>query len=331
MGWNLGTSLLQPLGLTQSAVRIGPGYVGRAILRSFGSLVGINDAVKDMHEKSIFMRLRAKTMNREINEIRNKIGRTSMGSRLKDPLDNSFFYLIAKAQLLADVPTWLGAYDKAQAENASEEDSIARADQAVIDSQGSGHIKDLADVQRGGPLKKIWTNFMSYFQTTFNLTADSFTRTKFNSPSSVMHLGVDLLLLYSLPIVLEEYVRKALIQGECDDGRDFECMLTKIGLDHLAYGIGGILFAREFGGLVQGFADYDGPAGARVFKDVGQFVNQAMQGEADDKFYLSALKAGGIALHFPAGAMQKFITGYLDLQSGKTDKVTAPLFGYSKK
>jgi hypothetical protein len=239
--------------------------------------------------------------------------------------------LIAKAQLLADVPTWLGAYDKAQAENASEEDSIARADQAVIDSQGSGHIKDLADVQRGGPLKKLWTNFMSYFQTTFNLTADSFTRTKFKSPSSVLHLGVDLFLLYSLPIVLEEYVRKALIQGECDDGRDFDCMLTKIGLDHLAYGIGGILFAREFGGLVQGFADYDGPAGARVFQDVGKFANQAMQGELDESFWKSAGKVLGLVSHLPAAQIEKTITGYLDLQSGKTDKVTAPLFGYSKQ
>jgi hypothetical protein len=38
----------------------------------------------------------------------------------------------------------------------------------VIDSQGGGQIKDLASVQRGGPMLKLWTNFYSIFNVTFN-------------------------------------------------------------------------------------------------------------------------------------------------------------------
>jgi hypothetical protein len=277
------------------------------------------------------MRMRSKTMNREINEIRNTLGSAGMFSKGRSHLDDSYFYLIGKAQLIADIPSWMGAYEKAQAENATEEESVARADQAVIDSQGSGHIKDLADVQRGGPMKKLWTNFMSYFQTTFNLTADSFTRTKFNNVGSVMRLGVDMFLLYTVPILMEEYIRGALLKGECDSGKDVMCMVEKIGRDHISYAVGGVLFLRELGGAIQGFSGYEGPAGARVFTDIGNLAKQIGQGKADEAFWKAANKMGGAIFHYPAAQMEKTVTGYLDLQAGKTDKITAPLFGYSKQ
>ena len=64
---------------------------------------------------------------------------------------------------MVDTPTWIGAYRKAEAEGAvvqledgSIDDSkaVAMADQAVIDSRGSGMTKDLAGIERGGELAK---------------------------------------------------------------------------------------------------------------------------------------------------------------------------------
>jgi len=331
MGWNLGTSLLQPLGLTQSMVRVGPIYVAKAMLRFFSGAAAMDGTVKFMYEHSSFMRLRGKTMNREINEIRNKIAGTGFVSKVRGPIDDTFFYLIAKAQLMADIPTWLGAYEKAQAENASEQDSIAMADQAVIDSQGSGHIKDLASIQRGGPLKKLWTNFMSYFQTTYNLSTDSIKGTNFKSPTSIARLGVDFLLLYTFPILIEEYVRGALLRGECDDGKDWACMRDKIVRDHIAYPLSGIFIGREFVGMAQGFSQYQGPAGMRGIAEAGKFATQVGQMENDEKLWKAANKTGGVFFHWPAVQVERLIWGSLDLAEGKTDKVTAPLFGYSKQ
>jgi hypothetical protein len=331
MGWNLGTSLLQPLGLTQSMVRVGPIYVAKAMLRFFSGAATMDGTVKFMYEHSSFMRLRGKTMNREINEIRNKIAGTGFVSKARGPIDDTFFYLIAKAQLMADIPTWLGAYEKAQAENASEQDAIAMADQAVIDSQGSGHIKDLASIQRGGPLKKLWTNFMSYFQTTYNLSTDSIKGTNFKSPTSIARLGVDFLLLYTIPILIEEYVRGALLRGECDDGKDWACMREKIVRDHIAYPLSGIFIGREFVGMAQGFSQYQGPAGMRGIAELSKFATQVGQMENDEKLWKAANKTGGVFFHWPAVQVERVIWGSLDLAEGKTDKVTAPLFGYSKQ
>ena len=248
---------------------------------------------------------------------------------LKAGLEDSYFYLIAKMQLVADAPTWMAAYETAQSENMDEPTSIAKADQAVIDSQGSGHIKDLANVQRGSPIKKLFTNFMSYFQTTFNLTADSWARTNFRSASSVAHLGVDMIMLYTIPILLEEFVRGALIKGECDGGDDWVCMRDKIIRDHIAYPLSGIIFARELNAIIQGW-DYEGPAGTRIYNEIGKLTKQVGQGELDAAFWKAANKTLGIWFHYPALQIERVVDGFVALEEGDTEKVTAPLFGYAK-
>jgi hypothetical protein len=52
----------------------------------FGDAASLESSVKKIHAKSDFMRLRAKTMQREINEIRNKVA----GKDSK--LEASYFY-----------------------------------------------------------------------------------------------------------------------------------------------------------------------------------------------------------------------------------------------
>jgi hypothetical protein len=170
LGYSFTTSLLQPFGVANSVARIGFRWVG----------VGISSWLKNplhtvelVHGKSNFMRLRHKTMMREINEIQNRLGGEGKvahwtdaalekvsGDRVtRQGIANSFFWMIGRAQMVADIPTWVGAYEKALEEQTDEATAIARADQAVLDSQGGGQIKDLAKYQRGAPLLKLFTNF----------------------------------------------------------------------------------------------------------------------------------------------------------------------------
>lgn len=41
-----------------------------------------------------------------------------------------------------------------------------------LDAQRGGQLKDLAAIQRGGELQKLWTKFYSFFNTTYNLAAE---------------------------------------------------------------------------------------------------------------------------------------------------------------
>ncbi len=317
LGFNLSTAMLQPLGLTQSMVRVGPKWVAKGIGRWLGDAARMQNTTKWIYERSDFMRLRSKTQLREVNEIRNAM--TLRGATI-GALDGSYFYMIAKMQMVADIPTWVGAYEKAMAENGQDEDrAVAIADQAVIDAQGSGQMKDLAQVQRGGPLMKLFTNFYSFFSTTFNLAAESAGRTNFRNPYDVGLLAVDYMLLFVVPATLSMMVKSAL------RGEDEEELFPDGGVSEVAsYAMGTMIGLRELGSAVQGF-DYAGPAGARFFAEATKLYNQVAEGDLDAAFWRSLNNSAGILLHYPAGQVQKTFEGinaYLDGDAPPTAAIT---------
>lgn len=340
MGWSVMTALQQPFGLTQSMSRIGIKWVGRGLSRWMRDAASMESTAAWITEKSDMMRLRSRTQMREINEIRNQIGLS--GGRISGWIDealshvtdknvrvaiaDSYFWLIYKGQQIADIPTWVGAYEKAMADNHDEATSIALADQAVLDAQGGGQIKDLAGIQRGGPLLKLWTNFYSYFNVTWNNTVESTKRTNFRDPVSVGRLAVDYLLLYALPATLAALMKEAIKGGDDDEDKLF----AKLVRENLSYMAGTLVGLREIGGALQGYAGYEGPAGARFFAAIGKFIKQAQQGEIDSAFLRSINEAAGIVLHYPAGQARRTIEGAAALWEGKTSNPLVLLSGPPK-
>lgn len=343
MGWNLMTSLLQPLGLSQSIVRIGPKWVGRGLARWLRDASGMENSAKWVNEKSEFMRNRARTQMREMNEIRNQVGvntgkfsgwidqamsTVTLDKVNKQAVVDSYFWMIHKAQQIADLPTWMGAYEKALDSKADEATAIALADQAVLDSQGGGQMKDLAGIQRGGPMLKLWTNFYSYFNVTYNLTAEGIARTKWKSPASIGRLAVDFLMLYTLPASLGFMMRNALT-GKDDE--DPDTWRKKLIAENLSYLFGSMVLLRELGGAIQGYAGYKGPAGAGFFAAVGNAVKQVGQGEADAAFWRSLNDTAGILFHYPAGQVKRSTEGFVAMQEGRTRNPMALIVGAPKE
>lgn len=325
LGWRITTSLLQPIGLTQSMVRIGPKWVAKGMAQWFGDAAKMENTVANIYAKSDFMRLRGKTQQREINEIANVVkGKNSA-------IENSYFYMIQKMQMVADVPTWLGQYEKSITNGMNEADAITQADQAVLDAQGGGQIKDLASIQRGGPLMKLFTNFYSFFNTTYNLTRESVGRTDFKSAASVGGLAVDMLLLYTVPAVLGTLLKAAF----SDKDEDEEKLLRKIIADQLNYLFGTVVLAREVGAAVNmalGLpANYSGPAGLRIFGEIANLAKQANQGEADEALFKAAAGTAGVLFHLPSGQVSATLDGIYSLATGKTENPGALLVGSSKQ
>ena len=326
LGWRVTTSLLQPLGLTQTAARIGTKWMLKGIKHWAGDSLRLENSAKQIYAMSDFMRLRAKTMQREINEIRNKV----QGKDSK--LQASYFYLIQKAQLIADIPTWWGAYEKAMAENGMSEDrAIALADQAVLDSQGGGQVKDLAAIQRGGAGKKLFTSFYSFFNTTYNLTAEVVGRTDFKKPRDGAMLVCDLLLLYTIPAAVSTLI-KAALHGDDDQ----EKLLRSLIADQLNYLFGTMVLLREAGAAVQatagaGGVEYTGPVAVRFFAELAKLGKQVQQGEPDEAFWKALNSVAGIIFHYPAGQINSTISGINALADGKTESPGALLVGAPPK
>lgn len=316
LGWNLTTALIQPIGLTQSMVRIGPKWVGRGLARWMRDASTMENTAAWIDGKSDFMRLRGKTLQREISEIRNKV------SGKDSAIEQSFFYLIQKMQRVVDIPTWLGAYEKAMEADPDEARAIALADQAVLDAQGGGQIKDLAGIQRGGPLMKLWTNFYSFFNTTYNLAVERTKATKFNDPLQVGRLAVDYLLLFTVPAAMGAALRTALKPGE-----DWDDLPERAAREHLNYLFGLMVGLRELGSAINGFAGYTGPAGLRFFAEISKLYKEVTDGEVDEAALKALNNVTGILFHYPAGQVQRTVEGAVALVEGDTKNPTALVAG----
>jgi hypothetical protein len=326
LGWNVVTSLMQPIGLTQSMVRIGPQWVGKGLRRWLGTPKSMVDTADWIYSQSDFMRTRAMTMNREINEISNSLTVGVIPHAVRD----SFFYLIQATQKMVDIPTWLGQYEKSMADHGIEADAIAEADQAVIDSQANGQIKDLARIQRGGPLKKMFTTFYSFFSTTYNLAAESKAKTDFSNPWEFGRFLTDMTLLYVLPVILtttlKEAVQRMIGGGDDDD----EALVKHLAADGLSYILGGFIGLREFGSMLSGFQGYEGPAGARFYSEAGKLGKQIQQGEIDAALLRSLNGTGGILFHYPSGQIKRTVEGMIEIKEDRGNVLNL-FFGKPRK
>lgn len=344
LGWNFVTSALQPLGLFNSIERVGAKWVARGVGRWMRDTVHMESTIAFVHDRSLFMRNRGRTQQREINEVRNAVGvdtgrlsgwidatlqGVSGGRVRRQAIADSYFFLIQRMQMLADVPTWLGAYEKALAGGEAEGRAVALADQAVLDSQGGGQTKDLARVQRGGPALKLWTNFYSFFNVVYNQAAEAGHRTRFTRPAEVGRLAVDYVLLFIAPATLGYMLREALRPRTDDDEGLAEGLIR----ENVAYIFGTLMGLRELSGVVQGFYGYEGPAGSRAFASAGRLAQQTGQvieeGEdaIDEAFVRSVAESAGIWFHFPATQTWRTLAGISALAEGETQNPAAVVSG----
>jgi hypothetical protein len=322
LGFNVMSALMQPLGFTQSIVRIGPKWVGKGVAQFVANPV---ESAREVREKSSFMSERARTRFRELNEIRNTVhGRTAA----RELMSRHAYTLMLSAQALVDIPTWLGAYEKAVAGGNDEDTAVALADQAVIDAQGSGQTKDLSAIERGGPAQKLFTVFYSFMNTTLNLAAVSKM-----TPDSKAKFAVNMLLLTVLPATLQVLVKDALTPGgEDDDDDDLpRRLLAAQGMQLL----GMVAFAREFSGLISiatgtGSYGYAGPAGLRLIGDSEKLVTQIRQGEFDEALVKALVTVVGEYMGLPVAQVKKTAAGVEALAEGETDNPAALLFGVQR-
>lgn len=327
LSWNVGTSILQPFGLFQGMVRVGVKPVLRGLKTWMVDAAHMENTVKWVHSVSPFMAHRATTQLREINEIQNRIGKAAdrmhvfismgieqatLGKLDLEDVQSSFFTLITKAQLIADMPIWLGAREKAIENGADDATAIALADQAVIDSQATGQIKDLAQIQRGNPALKLWTNFYTFFSATWNLNVESVKKTNFKRPASIGQMMVDLMMINVIPTILAVELRRRL-RGDEEEDEWAKNMAAEVA----AFMANQLIGVRELAGIIQGFYGYGGTSGGRIFNELGKTLQQFSQGEVDAAFLRTLNTTAGIMFHYPAAQVQRTVEGFHAMMQGK--------------
>jgi len=330
LGFNVMSAVMQPLGLTQSIVRVGAPWIARGVGQYVAGPVA---ATRRVNEASEFMASRARTRFRELAELRNRIEGQNPA---REWIARNAFWMMVRMQMAVDVPTWLGAYERAMSEGNTEERARALADQAVIDSQGGGQTKDLSGIERGGPAQKLFTVFYSFMNTALNLgVAQGMTAEK--SARGRAKLAADMLLLYTIPAVLGAIIKDAFTPGDSGDDEPEE-LAKKLAAAQLDYLMGMMVLLREMTaagkmalGLEDQPRDWAGPAGLRLIPDTAAFVKQASQGEFDDAFRKATVNLVGDLFGLPAAQANRTITGTKALIEGETENPAAIVFGFQKE
>lgn len=333
MGWNLWTAAQQPLGLFNGMERVGPKWVAKGMGRWLRDASTMQSTTQWIAERSAFMANRHDNATQDLADLRQRMQqpggwfdnllRSVSGDAItQQHILDSYLWHIGLMQRVADVPTWLGAYEKAMAAGEPEERAIALADQAVRDSQGSGQIVDLADVQRGGPIAKLFMTFYSYGNVVYNRTVAVVD--EFKGGTSVSALLGHLSLLYIAPAI--GTVTLMHLTGRSDE--EPEGLFKEVAGEILATALNTMVGLREFSSAVgEGTRGYAGPAGARAIQLGYGVINQVKQGKVDEGLVKAINAAAGVLFRYPAGQVQKTVDGFVAIQEGRTANPLALLFG----
>ncbi|HQR23047.1 MAG TPA: hypothetical protein PKV98_19435, partial [Burkholderiaceae bacterium] len=326
LGFNVVSAAMQPLGITQSIVRVGPQWVGRGIAKYIAHPISLT---REVNQMSSFMENRARTRSRELNELRNQV---QDQSAVKEWVGRYAYFLMMRFQQAVDVPTWWGAYERAITEGNDEERAISLADQGVIDSQGGGHLKDQSGVERASAGGKLFTVFYSFMNTALNLGVQQGMTEK-----SAAKQAANYALLYLIPPLLGMALKAAITPGDSGDD-DPEKIARKLLAAEIDYLMGLFVGLRELSDAANTLAgandmgrDYQGPAGLRLFADIGKFAVQAHQGDLDDAFRKAFVNLMGDLFGLPAAQINRTITGTKALAEGETENPAAIAFGFQGK
>lgn len=118
-----------------------------------------------VYSKSPFMKERSTVPDISMRDIKDE-GR-KLNPVEKITVEFGTNVLVATDNISA-IPVWLQAYQKKINAGASEQDAVLFADTVIRRTLGSSRITDVAPIQRGSALMKLFTTFQGFFNTQFN-------------------------------------------------------------------------------------------------------------------------------------------------------------------
>lgn len=326
LGFNIVNVLMQPIGITQTVTRIGAGWTARGVQRYIQNPMA---RTREVRAQSEFMANRFRTQLREINELRARV--EGQNPVLRSMREWGYAPMVA-VQSMVDVPTWIGAYERATSDGLEEKTAIHAADQAVIDSQGDGALANLSRIERGNAYSKLFTSFYAFQNTALNLLVQSGM-----SKRSATRKAVDMLLLTIIPTSLTVLLKAALTPGGGGDDDD-DNLWKKLAAANLEFFPGLFFMGRELSGAASAAAGvgdnfgYEGPAGLRMIGDTIAFAqavgSSLKEGEPSKGLVRTSVNLAGSATGLPAAQINRTIKGTEALSKGDTKNPAAVVFGF---
>jgi hypothetical protein len=321
MGLKFITAAIQVTGLIPATVRTGITPMVRAVAYFAANP---RESSRIAREKSSFMRNRGRTRYRDLNEIANIVRGESRARRAY--LANAYA-LIGLQQGMVDMSVWWATYSKAIKEGKAEDVAVSIADQTVIDTQGSGMLKDLSQAMRGGQKQSAYAKlFTSFYQ--FSNTQYSLLSAQLRTAPSMGKAAADAFTILVVGAFFEEMLRTLLKPSQDDE--EPEDLAKALIANQIDFAIG-LPFG---GGELRGIGDmivgeqamqYRGPSGLRMVGEARTFAGQTLQGEFDRAWTRSAINMSGLIWGIPSAQINDTIDGIEAAVEGEVEGVEAAL------
>lgn len=330
LGFNFTSALMQITGLIPAMTRVGAGNL----------LFGVQEMAlhpmqtfREIAQISEFMRRRADTQIREIDEVRNIVGGCPAW---RVAIDKAAYGMMTSVQTFVDSATWLGAFRDAQSKGMSTLEARRYADQTVRDTQGSGMVSDRSEIENMNGLGQLFLSFYSYMGTAYNLGAGDLL-----GESDTKKRMAKLATVFVAAPCIEAIIREAIRGGDDDD--DEEKSAGQMAADAVRFVVGEsagfmlgtVFFGREIASAVGGafsgetIYSYRGPSGLRWFSDITNLMTQIQQGDADMgllKAIVDSLSVFGV----PSGQVKRLLEGLQAMSEGDTSNPLSLIFGYKR-
>lgn len=301
LGYRWTTIVAQSLGLFPSLTRVNKRYLMNAVIQFAKHPVKIWEFVND---SSVEMKHR---MNQQDRDIRTAVQSLTTKRGALDWFKLHAFTFIGYVDAGVSRVTWLGAYSEyLEAHPTDRESAVRHADRAVRLTQGTGNVKDMAQIMNSkNELNRLFTMFYSGFSAQYNLQVDLYRKTK-NDISEGDWRTVALerlpqwMYLTVLPAILGAW-----ITGDTpeEDENTAKWMAQKA----LLYPMASVPFIRDLTGALDTGFDYKMSPVSRVGESSVKAIRELLDLTDEDKefelrrFAKPAAEVTSIILQLPTG------------------------------
>ncbi len=267
LAFNMSTVAIQFTGLAQSMAVIGK----RQMAKAFSSYVaqGVYPAARRVKARSVFMRDREMTFQRDMFDLIGEATRTPTSGMLADAkglLMAAGFWAMQKVQFyVVDAPTWMAGYDQGRKQGMTDDEAVQHADRMVARAQASGIYADRTAIERGtlgrdtrqNEFIRLFTALGSYMFAKFNVAQEIAGRTardvrdpNASSLAAVLNGTIDMLLIFTVEAVLYNMV-KGTLPG--DDEEDEQSWFGFLARETALSAMGTLPFIRDMSLCAAGF------------------------------------------------------------------------------
>lgn len=321
MGFKATTGVTQFVGYTSTIDQLkgwDKKYAAVGLATTYRNPSELPTLLRETFERSKFMAGRINSFDRDIRDATRRIGSNSVESKrlakalgyadiAADKVAEFAFTHIGVAQMSVDLPTWWAMYAKVMDETNNEAQAVRAADSFVRQTQGGGATKDLARIQRGDDLMRLFTMFYSFFNTLYNMAylSGRYVQKQGFTRGGVAAAAGSVMWLWFLPSLTAELVAGR--GPDEDDGEGWAEWALPILALYPTQSIVGLRDAANAIGTKYDYAMTPAQAPVQSFDRWVGAVNKAWEEEDAILLVKPSVEAVGYLMHLPLG--QAVITG----------------------